>query len=94
MFECAHPDYNAPCERNEWVKSRGTDHRGTENLESKGKKQNTEFILATETGTDVSRTQYKRMAFGCQEWTPDGENAAQTEKFKTRAKANRTMHTR
>ena len=67
MFECGHPDYNAPCERNKWVKSRCTDHRGTENLESKGKKQNTEFILATETGIDVSRTQFKIMAVGCKQ---------------------------
>ena len=68
MFECAqaYPEYNAPCEGNKRVKSWGTDHRGTEILKSKEKKRNTDLIFATETETDVSRTQYKRMALACQ----------------------------
>ena len=43
MFEGAqsYSEYDAPCKRNKWVKSRSTDHRGTENVKSKGKKRNT-----------------------------------------------------
>ena len=66
MFECAqaYPEYNAPCERNKRVKSRGTDHKGTENLNSKGKKQHRDITFAIK--ADASRAQYKRTAFACQ----------------------------
>ena len=62
---------------NKRVKPWSTDHRGTEILKSKEKKRNTDLIFATETETDVSRTQYKRMALACQLWTQNGENATQ-----------------
>ena len=80
MLECvqACPEYKPPCERNKRVKSRGTDHGGTENFKSKGKKRNTDIISATKAETDVSRAQYKRTALSFQKLTQNGKNATQT----------------
>ena len=67
MFVCAkaYPD-NAPYERNKRVKSRGTDHKDTGNLKTKGKKRHKDIPFAIKAETDVSRAQYKRMALACQ----------------------------
>ena len=62
MFECdqTYPEHNAPYEGKKRVKSLGTDHKSTEFLKSESKKRNSDFILATQTRTDMSRTQYTR----------------------------------
>ena len=82
MSECgqAYPEHITPRERNNWEKT--MEHRPQEGKILRTTKLYSDFILATNTGNGVSRTQHKRMALAYQKWTPDGENAAQTDKFK------------
>ena len=67
MFECAqaHPEYNAPS-GNKRVKLRVTDHKDTESLRSKGKKQHRDIIFANKLEADMSWVQNKRKALACQ----------------------------